>query len=54
MPARILRIGEAVLAGMPLADEDLPMDDEPFQFAAACVERARALDAGPSFITKLP
>ena len=52
--SRLRRIGESILAGTPLADEDLSGIDDRFQFAAACVELVQALDTGPDFITRLP
>ena len=50
----IRRIGETILAGRALRTDDLPDSKERYQFAAACVELAQALDVGPTFETRLP
>ena len=48
-------IGEAVLSGAPLAEEDLPPPTgDRYQFAAACAELVRAIDRGPDYPTQLP
>jgi DNA-directed RNA polymerase len=51
---RLRRIGESILTGAALADDDLPRDGDRYQFAAACVELVQALGAGRDFITCLP
>jgi hypothetical protein len=50
---RLRRISEAILEGRPLCNDDLPDGDERYQFAAACVELAQAID-NPNFETRLP
>ena len=51
---RLCRIGDRILAGKPLAQDDLPEKDERYQFARACVELAQVDRIGPSFVTHLP
>ena len=51
---RLCRIGDRILAGQPLAQDDLPEKDERHQFARACVELAQVERTGASFVTHLP
>jgi hypothetical protein len=51
---RLRRIGDCILAGKPLDQDDLPEKDERYQFARACIELAQAERIGPSFVTHLP
>jgi Autographiviridae RNA polymerase len=51
---RLLRIGNDILEDRDLQPNDLPgADDEPYQFAAACVEMALA-NGDPTYVSQLP
>jgi DNA-directed RNA polymerase len=50
------KVGNAVLRGEDPAQWEWVLETigDPYQFTAACVELARALEVGPSFVTHLP
>ena len=50
---RLRRVGDSILEGMPLQNDDLPDSDERYQFAAACVELAQAIN-DQTYETRLP
>jgi DNA-directed RNA polymerase, mitochondrial len=50
----LCKFGNAVLASDDPAKWKWVLPDDPWQFAAACVELTQAIDVGPSFVTRLP